>query len=76
MYSGEASSTNLTKHQLLCTPTPKNTEVLKGARSGLVPGCDLFSTWLQLSYSRQLDWSLLLQTTLLEADLVHAAHTQ
>lgn len=41
---------------------------LKGGRPGLVPGRDLFFTWLQLNYSRQLDWSLPLRTTLLAAD--------
>lgn len=50
----------------------------KGGRPGLVPGRDLFFTRLQLNYSRQLDWSRPLQTTLLAADLVPAdsAHTR
>lgn len=45
---------------------------LKGGTPGLVPGRDLFFTWLQLNYSRQLEPSLPLRTTLLAADLVPA----
>lgn len=72
----ETLSTNLRKHSLLHTPTPKNTEeALKSGRPRLVPGRDLFFTWLQLNYSRQLDWSLPLRTTLLAADLVPAGNT-
>lgn len=45
---------------------------LRGGTPGLVPGRDLFFTWLQLNYSRQLEPSLPLRTTLLAADLVPA----
>lgn len=49
-------------------------EALEGGKPWLVPGCDLLSTPLQLNYSRQLDWSLPLQTTLLAADLLPASN--
>lgn len=66
-------STNQDKHGLLHSAPPReHRAALKGGRPGLVPGRDLFSTWLQLNYSRQLEWSLPPQTTRLAADLVPA----
>ena len=75
MCSVETLSTSLTKHGLLHThPHLQNTErALERGKPGLVPGRDLFFTWLQLNYSRQLDWSLPLRTTLLAADLMPVA---
>lgn len=72
----ETLSTNLRKHSLLHTPTPKNTEgALKSGRPDESQGVIFFFTWLQPNYSRQLDWSLPLRTTLLAADLVPADNT-
>lgn len=70
----EALSTNLTKQSLTPHTHIYNTHEgpWGGGTPGLVPGRDLFFTWLQLNYSRQLEPSLPLRTTLLAADLVPA----